>query len=36
MGNVAAYQYRAASGRVDQYQITYLRKDGYLEASTSG
>ncbi|WP_266157646.1 LysM peptidoglycan-binding domain-containing protein [Dyella silvatica] len=36
MGHVASYQYRDASGRVDQYAVTYLRKDDYLEAATSG
>jgi YD repeat-containing protein len=35
-GDVVAYQYRDASGRVDQYAITYLRKDGYLQSTTSG
>src|SRR6185437_8351989 len=35
-GDVVAYQYRDASGRVDQYQETYLRKDGYLQSTTSG
>ncbi|WP_343821154.1 LysM peptidoglycan-binding domain-containing protein [Dyella marensis] len=36
MGNVVSYQYRDAGGRVDQYTITYLRKDSYLEAATTG
>ncbi|GAB2786016.1 LysM peptidoglycan-binding domain-containing protein [Dyella kyungheensis] len=35
-GDVIAYQYRDASGRVDQYAITYLRRDGYLQSTTSG
>lgn len=36
MGHVVSYQYRDASGRVDQYAVTYLRKDDYLESTTSG
>jgi len=36
MGHVVAYQYRDAGGRVDQYNVSYLRKDDYLEASTAG
>jgi YD repeat-containing protein len=35
-GDVVAYQYRDASGRVDQYQVSYLRKDGYLQSATTG
>lgn len=35
-GDVVAYQYRDASGRVDQYAVTYLRKDDYLQSTTSG
>jgi LysM repeat protein len=35
-GNVVAYQYRDAGGRVDQYAVTYLRKDSYLQSTTSG
>jgi LysM repeat protein len=35
-GDVVAYQYRDASGRVDQYAVTYLRKDSYLQSTTSG
>jgi LysM repeat protein len=35
-GDVVAYQYRDANGRVDQYAVTYLRKDGYLQSTTSG
>ncbi|RUL72743.1 LysM peptidoglycan-binding domain-containing protein [Dyella choica] len=35
-GDVAAYQYRDNKGRVDQYQVNYLKKDGYLQATTSG
>jgi len=36
-GDVVAYQYRnAVTGEVDQYAVTYLRKDGYLQSTTSG
>ena len=35
-GDVVAYQYRDNTGRVDQYQVTYLKKDGYLQATTGG
>jgi YD repeat-containing protein len=35
-GNVVSYQYRDAGGRVDQYAVTYLRKDSYLQSTTSG
>src|SRR6185312_8688976 len=35
-GNVVSYQYRDASGRIDQYAVTYLRKDNYLQSTTSG
>ena len=35
MGNVMFYQYRSGS-RVDQYTVTYLKKDSYLESATSG
>jgi len=36
-GNVTAYQYEdASSGRIDQYTVSYLKKDGYLEAATAG
>ncbi|RDI99307.1 hypothetical protein DVT68_00110 [Dyella solisilvae] len=35
-GDVVAYQYRDASGRIDQYAVTYLRKDDYLQSTTSG
>ncbi|HEY4146089.1 MAG TPA: DUF6531 domain-containing protein, partial [Pinirhizobacter sp.] len=35
-GNVVAYQYLSGGGRVDQYQVTYLMKDGYLESTTTG
>jgi hypothetical protein len=33
---VVAYQYRDANGRVDQCAVTYLRKDSYLQSTTSG
>ncbi|WP_448102750.1 RES domain-containing protein [Luteibacter jiangsuensis] len=36
MGNVVFYQYRVNSTRLDQYTVTYLKKEGYLESSTSG
>jgi len=36
MGNVVFYQYRENSTRLDQYTVTYLKKEGYLEAATSG
>ncbi|MGC1547484.1 MAG: LysM peptidoglycan-binding domain-containing protein, partial [Rhodanobacter sp.] len=35
-GDVVAYQYRDDSGRIDQYQVTYLKKDTYLQADTTG
>jgi len=35
-GDVVAYQYRDASGRIDQYQVSYLRKDSYLQSETTG
>jgi len=35
-GDVVAYQYRDNSGRVDQYQVNYLKKDSYLQADTTG
>ncbi len=35
-GNVVGYQYRDSSGRVDQYQVFYLKKDSYLQANTTG
>ena len=35
-GDVVAYQYRDNTGRVDQYQVSYLRKDGYLQSETTG
>ena len=35
-GDVVAYQYRDATGRVDQYQVTYFKKDTYLQADTTG
>lgn len=36
MGNVVFYQYRVNSTRLDQYTVTYLKKEGYLESATSG
>ncbi len=33
---MVAYQYRDGNGRIDQYAVTYLRKDGYLQSTTSG
>ena len=36
MGNVVFYQYRTNGSRLDQYTVTYLKKDGYLQAQTSG
>ena len=36
VGNVVAYQYREGDGRIDQYLVTYYKKDGYLQAETSG
>jgi hypothetical protein len=36
MGNVVFYQYRENSARLDQYTVTYLKKEGYLESATSG
>jgi YD repeat-containing protein len=36
VGNKVFYQYREASGRADQYTVTYIKKDTYLEATTSG
>jgi len=36
-GDVVSYQYRnATTGEVDQYAVTYLRKDTYLQSTTSG
>ncbi|MGC1549571.1 MAG: C2 family cysteine protease, partial [Rhodanobacter sp.] len=35
-GDVVAYQYRDNTGRIDQYTVTYLRKDTYLQSVTSG
>jgi YD repeat-containing protein len=35
-GNVVAYQYRDGTGRVDQYQLNYLKKDTYLQSDTTG
>jgi len=35
-GDVVAYQYRDDTGRIDQYQVTYLKKDSYLQANTTG
>lgn len=36
MGNIVFYQYRVNSQRLDQYTVTYLKKEGYLESATSG
>jgi YD repeat-containing protein len=36
IGDVVSYQYRDGTGRVDQYAVTYIRKDGYLQSTTSG
>ena len=36
VGNVVAYQYREGDGRIDQYEVTYYKKDSYLQAETSG
>jgi LysM repeat protein len=35
-GNVVAYQYRDGTGRVDQYQLNYLKKETYLQGDTTG
>jgi LysM repeat protein len=35
-GDVVAYQYRGNTGRVDQYQVNYLKKDTYLQGDTTG
>ena len=36
VGNAIAYQYEDSTGRIDQYNVAYYLKDGYLEAATSG
>jgi LysM repeat protein len=36
VGNIVYYQMRTGNTRTDQYTVTYLRKEGYLEAATSG
>jgi YD repeat-containing protein len=35
-GDVVAYQYRDNTGLINQYQVTYLKKDTYLQAQTEG
>jgi len=35
-GNIVFYQMIKATGQTDQYTVTYLKKDAYLEAATSG
>jgi YD repeat-containing protein len=36
MGNVVFYQYKTGTTRTDQYTVSYLKKDSYLEAATIG
>ncbi|MET4674915.1 YD repeat-containing protein [Luteibacter sp. PvP120] len=36
MGNVVFYRYQNSANRIDQYTVTYLKKDDYLESATSG
>lgn len=35
-GNALAYTYSAPSGQTTSYQVSYLKKDGYLEKATIG
>jgi YD repeat-containing protein len=36
MGNAVFYQYETGTTRTDQYTVSYLKKDTYLEAATVG